>query len=250
MKIYDTDLNGFGDCPRRGMAKILQRDTLSDIELRDLGTISPGGLISIGLSAAFKSIINGGLMTIAEVQNKGIESINKKVENKTIRFKSGIKSYEDVILHFRRLIDQRAEDLAQIIEAGSEIAIPRFTNNDQLECNVDLVTDSGTAMIYSCGEREPVLPWAQAGAIFDEIPDVNRVELRFQKILTLKKDLEPIRVFEIAPRLALNAYRIIMNYIDEADQAMLLENPNSNMCSENYCPAFGTDFCNCTGGEA
>ncbi len=62
LKIHDTDFDGYSDCPKRAVAKMIQRG-LPDARLKDVSTISPSAVVSIAVSAAsrayVKDIING-----------------------------------------------------------------------------------------------------------------------------------------------------------------------------------------------
>ena len=68
---------------------------------------------------------------------------------------------------------------------------------------------------------------------------------------TLKQEQKPLQVIEYNPRIAETSAHHLINeavervekFTETGDPWAFMANPNSNLCSKTWCPAWGTEFC-------
>jgi len=269
--IRASSLSSYPDCPRRTAANIFAKDieaagfTLREL-VRGVGA-AIGSAVHRGAATILKEKAQLGRMPpptlgldaardeLREIVHEGVvyDDMSRKLESAEIASLRMVATYRDNLAPYIDpiLVEERLEATAGtgLILSGQSDVIAREPSTIR-----DLKTSKFTAMGYHKPQLGGYSLLARSRGI-----DITRAVIDFvQRVGARQEQPKPVSIeydVDKAESTALNILRVMNNdirtfrqgdlrrEIGPGDPAAFMANPNSRLCSPDWCAAWGSKFC-------
>lgn len=258
--IRASSLSGYADCPRRTAARILRS------EIENAGYIlrstpkTIGGMVGTAMHAGTAHIMTekkktGFLGNIIEAEQAALESLENEIAGDTFLYDKYTPDLNDAQKQTLSLLKAcRQEILPHITPVEVEIRLEaKVSENLILSGQLDLTAEHGLMDWKSGRMRRPNGPQYGAyrllakthGKIGDKTTEIfiRRVKADKPQPMPEIHEYQAATVENSAISVIKHMARDIDEFRKTGDPREFLANPSSMLCSDKYCPAWGTGFC-------
>lgn len=256
--IRPSSLPTYPDCSRRMAAKMIPG------QIRDWGyelnyiPTGAGAAVGTATHAAAASILeekmkSGELGNASEAEDRAIEAFAKEThggctwDDFTPSAAIAKQQIARLARVYRALVAPKLQPLA--VEMRLEL---KTTRGNTVSGQIDVTTLSVRDLKTGRLQRQNIAQYGAYSMLMrGKGGHVSSCVEDYIKRVPLKQDQPPPTEtrypIELAERVAANTIRRIEQdyelFMVNGDNTAFLANPNSMLCSEKFCPAFGTDFC-------
>ena len=275
MNIRASMLPGYPDCPRRAAAKQFKKDIqAAGYELRQLAPSagsSAGTSVHKGSEVMLRAKWQGATCSLDDAVAPAIEAFREETgkgcewDDSTPNANVGEFQIRRMVQEYQRGVLPGIMPLTVLIDGEEAPAVElelvaKLGNGWETTGHSDVVDDQSVVHDTKTGSLERPY-YAQLGDYSllcrsnKIVEKVKGLQIDFIKRSRKTKDQDPVhqKMYPVAAseRAAAGMIHRIMEdhgrFMETKDPGVFLFNTMSMMCTEKYCPAFGTSFCELSG---
>lgn len=258
--IRSSSLTSYADCPRRTASRIFKREIeAAGYKLRETA-VSIGAIIGTAMhnSAAFaleNKQKTGVLPSVRDFNEKCVDSINTEFNSSEIILDQITKSKNDAekqTLRVSNSLKNNVLDFVTPVFIENRLEA-KFNDRIKLTGQVDVNVETGV-VDWKSG-RFSRQNGAQYGAYLmlanaHKMGDFEATEFFVKRVAQNTEQPAPQKIQydgdickKQASAVLKKIDRDLQDFIETGDKFSFLANPQSMLCSDKFCPAWGTNFC-------